>query len=96
MLSLVGYATIVVILALLLSQRVSPVVALAGIPIVGALIAGNSPTEVAGFIAEGLGGVVGVVAMFVFAIIFFGILRDAGMFDPVVNRIVKWGAPEDL
>jgi CitMHS family citrate-Mg2+:H+ or citrate-Ca2+:H+ symporter len=38
----------------------------------------------------GIGGVVGVIAMFVFAIIYFGIVSDAGMFDPIVNRIVRF------
>lgn len=90
--ALVGFLSITLILILLMTQRVSPVVALGGVPIVAAFVLGNSPTEVGGFITEGLGGVVGIVAMFVFAIIFFGILRDAGTFDPVINRIVKWGS----
>lgn len=89
MLSIIGYATIAVILALLLTQRVSAVVALAGIPILAAFAAGNSASQVGAFIKDGLGGVVGVAAMFVFAIIFFGVLRDAGLFDPVIDRIVK-------
>lgn len=90
MLSFLGYATILVILALLLSQRVAAVVALAGVPIVAAFAAGNSPGEVAGYVKDGLGGVVGVAAMFVFAIVFFGVVRDAGLFDPIVRRIVRW------
>jgi len=89
MLSIIGYATIAVILALLLTQRVSAVVALAGVPILAAFIAGNSATEVGTFVKDGLGGVVSVAAMFVFAIVFFGVLRDAGLFDPLINRIVK-------
>lgn len=89
MLSIIGYATIAVILVLLLTQRVSAVVALAGVPILAAFAAGNSASQVGAFIKDGLGGVVGVAAMFVFAIIFFGVLRDAGLFDPVIDRIVR-------
>ncbi len=89
MLSLMGFLTIGVILAVLLTNRVAAVVALAGVPILGGLIAGFSPEEIGGFVSEGLGGVVGVTTMFVFAIVYFGIMRDAGMFDPIIDRIVS-------
>ncbi|GGR49072.1 CitMHS family citrate-Mg2+:H+ or citrate-Ca2+:H+ symporter [Nocardioides luteus] len=90
MLSLMGFVTVAVILALLLTNRVAAVVALAGVPVVTALVAGFGPTEIGEFVAGGLGGVVGVVAMFVFAIVYFGIMRDAGMFDPIIRRIVAF------
>ncbi|MBY4131032.1 citrate transporter [Rhodococcus fascians] len=90
MLSLLGFGTIAIILLLLFTQRVAAIVALAGVPLAAAFLAGNSPSEVAGFVKEGLGGVVGVAAMFLFAIVFFGIMRDAGLFDPLIARIVKW------
>lgn len=90
MLSLMGFVTVAVILALLLTNRVAAVVALAGVPVLTALVAGFSPTEIGEFVVGGLGGVVGVVAMFVFAIVYFGIMRDAGMFDPIIRRIVAF------
>lgn len=90
MLSLMGFITVAVILALLLTNRVAAVVALAGVPVLTALVAGFSPTEIGEFVAGGLGGVVGVVAMFVFAIVYFGLMRDAGMFDPIIRRIVAF------
>lgn len=90
MLSLLGFGTIAIILLLLFTQRVAAIVALAGVPLAAAFLAGNSPSEVAGFVKDGLGGVVGVAAMFLFAIVFFGIMRDAGLFDPLIARIVKW------
>ena len=90
MLAWTGFLTIGVILALLLSNRVAAVVALAGVPIVFALIAGFGPGEIGEFVADGLGGVVGVTVMFVFAITYFGVMRDAGLFDPVIRRIVRW------
>ncbi len=80
-----------VILALLLWQKVSPIVALAGVPIVAALIVGNSPSEVSEFALSGITSVADVVVMFVFAIVFFGILRHVGFFDPIVQRIVRLG-----
>ncbi|MDN5585321.1 MAG: citrate transporter [Brevibacterium sp.] len=91
MLSLIGYVSMLVILALLLMQKVSPIVALAGVPIVAALIAGNSPSEVSEFALAGITSVASVVVMFVFAIVFFGILRHVGFFDPLIDRIVRLG-----
>lgn len=90
MLSVMGYLTIAVILTLLLTSRVAAVVALAGVPIVTALIAGFSFGEIGGFVSDGLGGVVGTATMFVFAITYFGVMRDAGLFDPIIRRIVSW------
>ncbi|VXB43448.1 CitMHS family transporter [Nocardioides sp. AX2bis] len=90
MLTFLGFLTIGVILALLLTNRVAAVVALAGVPVVTALVAGNSPAEIGAYVSEGLAGVVGVTAMFVFAIAYFGVMRDAGMFDPIIRRIVAF------
>ena len=90
MTALLGFLTIAAILGLLLSQRISAVVALAGVPIITGLLAGFTPGEVGGFIADGLSGIVSITAMFVFAILFFGLMRDAGLFDPVIRRIVRW------
>lgn len=91
MLSLIGYVTMLIILALLLTQKVSPVVALAGVPLVAALIAGQSPTDISEFVSAGIAGVADVVVMFIFAIVFFGILRHAKFFDPIIDRIIKFG-----
>lgn len=90
MLATIGFAIIALILVLLLFQRVNAIVALAGVPFIGALVAGFSLGEVSDFAMTGIGSVVGVVAMFVFAIIFFGVVSDAGMFDPIVDRIVRF------
>ncbi|WP_199432995.1 CitMHS family transporter [Qaidamihabitans albus] len=90
MLSSLGFLTVGAILALLLTNRVAAVVALAGVPVVTGLVAGFGPAEVGEFAASGLGDVVGVTTMFVFAIVYFGVMRDAGMFDPVISRIVAF------
>lgn len=89
MLTLAGFVTIGVILALLLSSRVAAVVALAGVPILAALLTGFTPGEIGKFAADGIKGVAPTATMFVFAIVFFGVMRDAGLFDPIIERIVR-------
>ena len=41
------------------------------------------------FVTTGVQNLAPVVAMFVFAILFFGVVTDAGMFDPIIGRIVR-------
>jgi citrate-Mg2+:H+ or citrate-Ca2+:H+ symporter, CitMHS family len=90
MLTALGFLTIATVLGLLLSGRVTAVVALVGVPVVAAFVAGFSATEIGEFATAGLEGIVGTAAMFVFAILFFGVLRDAGMFDPIVRRALAF------
>lgn len=90
MLTALGFATIAAILLLLITSRVAAIAALIGVPVVSALLAGHGPAEIGTMISFGIGDIVGVVAMFVFAILFFGVLRDAGMFDPIVRRILHY------
>lgn len=63
--------------------------ALIAIPIIMALFAGFSVAYVNKFAVTGVKGIAPVIGMFVFAILFFGILTDAGMLDPIINRILK-------
>ena len=88
MLALLGLATIVVLLAAIMSGRVSPLVALIVVP-VAASFAGGFGLETGKFVTSGVQSLAPVVAMFVFAILFFGIVTDAGMFDPVIDRILR-------
>lgn len=88
MLSLIGLITIVAIVALLMSGRVTPIVALVLVPIVGAFVAGFNFIEIGDFFTSGVQSVISVVVMFIFAILFFGIMQDAGVFDPLINKMI--------
>ena len=79
---------IVVLLALILSRKTSALTALILVSIVGALIAGFG-METATFAIVGIRNIAPVAAMFIFAILFFGVLTDAGMFDPIINRTLS-------
>lgn len=88
MLEAVAAAIILVLLLAILSNRVSPIVALILIPVAGALVAGFT-TEIPGFILGGIGKIAPVAGMFVFAILFFGIMVDAGLLAPAVGFILR-------
>lgn len=86
--AIVGSLTILVLLALILSSRVSPIVALVVVPTISSLMLGFG-VETSRFVADGVGKIAPIAAMFVFAILFFGIMTDAGMLDPLIARIVR-------
>ncbi|KGR85715.1 CitMHS family transporter [Lysinibacillus odysseyi] len=87
-LSIIGFLTILVIITLLISGRVSPLVAMVIPPIIGALIAGFSLADIGEFFDSGISSVINVAVMFIFAIIFFGIMQDAGLFEPLINKMI--------
>lgn len=88
MLALLGLATIALLLAAILTKKMSPLVALIAIPIAAALIGGFG-METSKFIVGGITKIAPVAGMFVFAILFFGIVTDAGMLDPVITGILR-------
>jgi CitMHS family citrate-Mg2+:H+ or citrate-Ca2+:H+ symporter len=88
MLALLGLVTVVVLLALIVSGRLSALVALIAVPTVAA-VAGGFGLKTAAFIVDGLQQTAPVAAMFVFAILYFGVMTDAGLLDPIVDGILR-------
>lgn len=104
MLALIGILTIAALLYCIMSKRLSPTVALIVIPVLGAVIAlyllplfqtdlalASMPnyTAIPKMVVKGIAKLAPMAAMFVFAIIFFGVVSDAGMFDPIITKILK-------
>ncbi|MDI3534849.1 MAG: citrate-Mg2+:H+ or citrate-Ca2+:H+ symporter, CitMHS family [Thermosediminibacterales bacterium] len=88
MLALLGFLTIIILLATIIMKKLSPVVALVLIPSIVAVFGGFG-SKLGEFIISGVKGIAPVGTMFIFAILFFGVLTDAGMFDPIIKRILK-------
>ena len=88
MLAILGILTIVVLLVLIMAKKASPVAALILVPVSTALIGGMG-FKTADFITEGIKSIAPTGVMFIFAILFFGILTDAGTFRPIIKRLLK-------
>src|ERR687884_187835 len=88
MLAALGVITIVVLLAAIISRKLSPLLALISVPIAAAL-AGGFGLSTGAFVVHGVRNVAPVAGMFIFAILYFGIMTDAGMLDPVIDRILR-------
>jgi CitMHS family citrate-Mg2+:H+ or citrate-Ca2+:H+ symporter len=88
MLTWLGVGTIVVLLVLILFRLTSVLVALTLVPIAAGL-AGGFGREIGTFALDGIRGVVPVASLFAFAVLYFGVMNDAGLFTPIVRALVR-------
>ena len=89
MVALIGFAMIVAIVFLLLKGKMSPIVVLTLIPAIAALLLGFGPVEIADFIKDGVKTTTSNGILFIFSVIYFGVMSDTGMFDVIVQKLVK-------
>lgn len=89
MLSVIGFAIIIIMLYLLLSNKTLPINCFIILPIVGALIAGFSIAELSDFIKKGVGTTWATAVLFIFSVLYFGIMNDVGLFDKLVEKLIK-------
>ncbi|CAG9623034.1 CitMHS family transporter [Sutcliffiella rhizosphaerae] len=88
MLAALGFLTIAVFLYLILTKKTSVIVALIVVPLLFALIGGFG-SEIGGLMLEGIVNVAPTGIMLGFAILFFGVMNNAGLFDPIISRVLK-------
>ena len=88
MLTWLGLAAIAVLLALILFRITSVLVALTLVPIAAAL-AGGFASNLGSFAMDGIRGVAPTAALLAFAVVYFGVMHDAGLFDPMIRRVVR-------
>ena len=88
MLTWLGLAAITALLALILFRVTSVLVALTLVPIAAALAGGFAP-QLGTFAMDGIRGVAPTAALLAFAVVYFGVMHDAGLFAPVIGRVVR-------
>ena len=89
MLALLGLVTVLAVLVLITTRRLTALVALIIVPVSASLLAGFG-LRTSAFVVEGIQQTAPVAAMFLFAILYFGVMTDAGMLDPIVDRLLKF------
>ncbi|MCG7336468.1 citrate:proton symporter [Sporosarcina sp. ACRSM] len=87
MLSILGFAMIATFLLLVLTKRLSVVVAFVFVAVAFALIGGFS-AEMGQMMMDGIIKVTPTAVMIVFAILYFGLMIDVGLFDPLISKIL--------
>ena len=86
--ALLGFLTIAVFLGVILTKKVSVIVALILVPIIFAVIGGFG-TELGTFMLDGIVSVAPTGIMLGFAILFFGVMNKAGLFDPMISKVLE-------
>ena len=90
MLSIIGLLIILTIVGMLLSGKVLPSVAMTLVPIIGALLVGFSLHDIDLFFNGGFNKVIHIAIMFIFAILYFGVMQDVGLFNPIVKGVLRF------
>ncbi|MCG7337118.1 citrate:proton symporter [Sporosarcina sp. ACRSM] len=88
MLTLLGYLTIGTFLFLIMTKRLTVIVALVLVPIVFGVIGGFG-SEMGPMMLEGIQKVAPTGIMVGFAVLYFGLMMDTGLFDPIISRIIR-------
>lgn len=88
MITFLGFAMVASFMALIMTRRMTPLVALIVVPVVFGLFAGQA-AGLGPMMLEGIVKLAPTGVMLMFAILYFGIMGDAGLFDPVVRRLVR-------
>lgn len=110
-LALLGFLTVIIMLALIMTKKAPPLVALIIVPIITGILAcffiaavpEKAPEGTAAIInfsanfknlgnmitgSGGIGAVAATGVMFIFSILFFGVLTDAGTFRPIIKAVL--------
>lgn len=88
MLVLLGFAMIAVFMVLIMTKKLTPVLALIIVPTVFGLFAGAG-LGIGDMVLESMKSMTSTAALLMFAIIYFGLMIDVGLFDPLVKFILR-------
>ncbi|MFI1758757.1 CitMHS family transporter [Streptomyces sp. NPDC020571] len=89
MLTILGFAMIATFLVLIMMKKMSPIAALVLIPALFCVLVGKG-AHLGDYVIDGVSSLAPTAAMLMFAIVYFGVMIDVGLFDPIVRAILKF------
>lgn len=89
MLVILGFTMILTFMVLIMTKRLTPMVALILVPTIFGLFAGAG-LGIGDMVIEAIGALAPTAALLMFAIMFFGIMIDVGLFDPLIRFITRF------
>ncbi|MFD4505798.1 CitMHS family transporter [Streptomyces sp. NPDC058457] len=95
MLTILGFAMIATFLVLIMLKKMSPIAALVLIPALFCVAVGKG-AHLGDYVIDGVTGLAPTAAMLMFAIVYFGVMIDVGLFDPVVKGILRFCKADPL
>ncbi|MFE9444341.1 CitMHS family transporter [Streptomyces sp. NPDC006602] len=95
MLTILGFAMIATFLVLIMLKKMSPIAALVLIPALFCVFVGKG-AKLGDYVIDGVTSLAPTAAMLMFAIVYFGVMIDVGLFDPVVRGILKFAKADPM
>ncbi|RVU25175.1 citrate:proton symporter [Streptomyces antnestii] len=95
MLTILGFVMIATFLVLIMMKKVSPIAALVLIPALFCVFVGKG-AKLGDYVVTGIGDLAPTAAMLMFAIVYFGVMIDVGLFDPIVRAILRFAKADPV
>lgn len=95
MLTILGFTMIATFLVLIMMKKMSPIAALVLIPALFCVFVGKG-AKLGDYVIDGVTSLAPTAAMLMFAIVYFGVMIDVGLFDPIVRGILKFAKADPL
>ncbi|MFD5770423.1 CitMHS family transporter [Streptomyces sp. NPDC127049] len=89
MLTVLGFVMIATFLVLIMMKKMSPIAALVLVPALFCVAVGQG-AQLGDYVIDGVGKLAPTAAMLMFAIVYFGVMIDVGLFDPIVRAILRF------
>lgn len=88
MLTFLGFIMIFIFMILIMNKKLTPLTALVLVPVLIAFVAGFGP-DLGKMMKEGIKEIALTGVMLIFAILYFSLMIDTGLFEQLVNAILK-------
>ena len=88
MLSILAFVMVATFMTLIMTKRLSALLALILVPTLFALVAGFT-ADLGDMMLDGVTALAPTGVMLLFAILYFGLMIDAGLFDPMIKLVVR-------
>lgn len=88
MLAAFGYLTVATFMVAIMTKRLSASAALVLVPLAAALMLGHG-LDIGEMAIAGVTQLAPVVAVLLFAVLYFGVMIDAGLFDPLIRAVLR-------
>lgn len=100
LLTILSYAMIIVFMYVIMTKKMSPFTSLVIVPLVFAIIALVTGVAYEGdpgsWVLEGVKTTSNTGIMLLFAILFFSIMLDAGLFDPITEKMIRFAKGDPM
>ncbi len=100
LLTILSYLMIIVFMVVIMKKKLSPLTALVLVPLIFTLIAMFTGVAEKGnigdFVLDGIATTSNTGIMLLFAILYFSIMLDAGMFDPITKKMIHFAKGDPM